>query len=435
MGDLSVAAWLWTVGGGTVSVGISGWFELLSWRWAIVTGVGVSLVIAGITLRLRPRDRGDDQLPRDSGSVTVRDPTPKNIPDQVERYRSQGEYAAAREWLVNHWQTVKCWPNLVEFLRFVELTGDSHRGLEEHRNLRDQIPGSPPEDLRAAEVYYLARIRGQAGFINDALGMHRENRDQTPPGNLYQLRSWFEIGQLQFRIEQFEESRATFDGLSKQLEKVTGVPPKLIVDILKFRATFEMLHVIFDVPHHNIPLEDWQAGSWRRCRKLSEKAIAKANGCNYGDGQAWGYVVLSFAWEGAGEPGKADEALRRAVSCQSDADVKRNSMIYTQLYRAGFERRRGNRDSAIKALERAENLLIDGNVHHYGSAICEQRGLVARQRHLQDRARRFFRKALEYYAYDPALRYRFEWPKVRRLNALADEYSWEFREFFEDSDH
>ncbi len=350
--------------------------------------------------------------------------------DAVRQLEVQGQWLAAQRLLVSKWRMVKSWPNLVHFLRLNELAGGSERGLEQHSELRDAMSGKPPAPIAAAERYYLGRIRGQVGLALEALHLHSQNVGMAGEDNIYTIKSGFEVGQLQFRCEDFAAAKTTLFKLWGAVEASSDLPRSLLVDVLKFLATFETLHVIFDVPHAGVCLGDWESGTSQRSLELANQAIEQAHEAAYVDGHGWGLVVRSFGWEASGRPEEAERDLEEAARVLGVTGANPHSLVYSHLYRAGLELRRNELEAAEASLRRAELAIPEWNRTPYEADVLQRRSMLEFAAGRQAEGRRDLRHALELFARDRALRHRFEWPKVKRMKAISREYGWDFTEFF-----
>ena len=351
--------------------------------------------------------------------------------DELLNYEQQGRYDVAIKYLIDNWNTIKSWESLVNYFRLLEITGGDHAGLERAAAMEEALFGKCPEHLRIQRLYFLGRLRGQLGFKMDALNSHDKNAQHSGSGNLYALKSQFEVGQILFRIEDFVGSQATLKALGDQLDPNNVTHSSLRVDVLKFLATFEMTHVIFDVLEHETCLQGWTAGNYRRCLDLAKQTISLADQNNYIDGSGWGHVVYAFAEEGQRHSEGASAAYDRAEEIIRMPGAKRSSLVYALLYRAGFERRRNNLAEAAVQLEKAEAEFPQMNRRPYEAALHEQQALIAHDQNKQEEVAQHLKEALLRYAADSGIRYRTEWPFVKRLRSICKVYGWNLSHFFE----
>ena len=349
----------------------------------------------------------------------------------VAEFEMAGEYDRAIKYVADNWSRIKSWEAYVTYLRLLEFTGGDRNGLDRAAEMEELLFGHCPEHLQVEKNYFDGRVRGQVGFRMDALSIHNRNAEQFASGDIYALKSQFEVGQILFRIQDFIGSQSALRTLSKRLDSQENADLYLRVDVSKFLATFQMLHVIFDVSGHETCLQNWTAGNYRRCLDLAEQAIRLAEESSYTDGLGWGHIVSAFGEEGRGRPEEAAAAYDRAEKILRMPGAKRSSLIYAIFYRAAYERRRGKLDEALAALKRAELEFPQMNRDPYEAEFHEQHALIALKQNTADEAAEHMREALFRYATDSGIRLRSDWPFVRRLRSVCRTYGWNLRDFFD----
>lgn len=333
------------------------------------------------------------------------------------------QYAAACKWIQDEWHRVKSWDLLLRFLRLMDLLGHAASGLAQHMELRSALDADPPRGVEWAERYYIARLRGQNGWITDSLNLHAQNVEFAPLDDKYRLKSRFEIAQLRFRVESFNESRQAFGLLRNELAAVapTLEVERLKADAAKFLGTFEMLHLIHDPPYSD--LRDWPAGSAEACVSLANAAREFASAARYDDAIGWSYVVEAFGNEGMERWSETKRAYQDAKAHFRIGPGHRTSLIYAMLYEAGFERRREEFNRAYALLDAAERSIDTEHGPAMRAQILEQLAFLAYHTGRQAEARDQIGAAMRLYlTHDPAFQARLEWPKVLRLRRTCEEW-------------
>ena len=415
--------------------------------WTLIGGFAVIIgIVAGIVqvldyLEKRRIKRADKEQPSEV-EKEKRKPVPLShdlTPSRqlswyatLDELEAAGRYEEAIQWITQEWSSLKSWELLVQLLHFTDLLGEAGRGLSEYVQLRETLPGNPLPEMEHAERYYVARLRGQRGWIIDALSLHRQNVPFTGPSDVFQIKSSFEIGQLLFRVEDFRPSRTEFEQLWKRLESMSDQDwlAPLASDVLKFLGIFEMLHVIHDFPFSLALSDAWQVGDPAKSFEFARRAYQYAEQAGYHDGITWAHAVRAFGLEGMGKFEHAIEAYQKSETVLRGGYGRRTSIIYVLAYHAGFYRRRGELGIAEELLKEALTSIppTAGGAHH--ACILENFALLAEAQGERDTACEYLAEAMQLYSEDVALQTRIEWPKVRRLQRTCDAWGLEFSQFF-----
>ncbi len=350
----------------------------------------------------------------------------------LDQFEKDGSYTEAQKWISQKWASLKSWELLARFLRFADLLGEAGDGLKDYVRFRETLSGQPSPEIEHAIRFYVARLRGQMGWIADALNLHRENTPSSKNADIFQIYSSFEIGQLQFRVENFKSSRAEFEQLWNRLEYTSKeVPPVLLkTDVLKFLGTLEMIHIVHDFPFSPSLSMDWQPGDSLHCMEYARKAYEYSEQASYKDGMAWALAVEALGREGSGEFQSAIDAYKKSKSILESGTGRRTSIIFVLTYQAGFHRRREEFDIAKNLIDEAFTFIPSTAPDPYHAHLLEHLALLAETQGKRESACENFTKAMEYYSKDIALQTRIEWPKVQRLRKTCEAWNIEFDRFF-----
>lgn len=368
-------------------------------------------------------------------SVTADTPLPDPLgrpPEPVRVLEDGGQRPLARQWLIDNWTTCKSWNNLAHFIRLIEQSGGGADGLDQFNRLKTSMDGEPSEELNIALRYFVGRVFGQIGKIQAARERHEKNLAARPPSRLYQLKSQFELAQLAFRVEDFKRSKEEVVDLDKALAATPNAPTELKVDVLKFLAFFERLHVVFDQPYARVVLDGVATGSAEQCMEHAGLAIKLATDAAYFDGIGWGHVVRALAWEGKPESEKADDDFGRAADIHSGPHAHGSSIIYTHFYHSGMLRRRRDFPAAKEQLDRASARIGDRPRSSYNAELLTQRGLIAEAEGDVEEAKRSHIAAIRIVARDPEFR-TMEWGIVKRLRAICAHYGRRLEDVIDDA--
>ena len=219
-------------------------------------------------------------------------------------------------------------------------------------DLRPSLTGQPSSLTQHAIDYSYGRLLGQSGHLASAFSRHAKNKPQPPHTDQYQVRSWFEEGQLRFRTEDFDLAKPIFEDVYQILLGERS-HERALVDVLKFLGTMEVLDTIYDVP---APDGFWVKGRHSNpdlAKAFSERALQTATEANYIDGRAWAICVMAFAAEAGGDFSAAQDCYRRALEVVDMGGCRSATGFHIRLYMVGFLRRVGEHGRATTELAQA----------------------------------------------------------------------------------
>ncbi len=349
------------------------------------------------------------------------DPVPPP-PAAVARLERLGDREGAMQQLREGIERRPHFISLLHLLRLCEQNGGDEKCLDFFNHFRDHIDLVPDPSLAAAQRYFEARLLSQVGDIEKALRKHQMNENEHPRRPLYAHRSRFEGAQLHFRLENFRESKTKFEDLFQTLQRSPKAPPELYVDVLKFLATFESIHVVFGNPAAEIVLAEVEPGDPLRGLQYANEAILLAEQADFVDGLGWAYAVRAFAHEALGDLPSAEHDYHTATAHHQSPRAHGSSWRYTQAYYAGMLRRAARHGEAKKVLNRVELKLGD---RLYGSGKAEvltQLAMIHEAEGNASQARRCHEEVLRLLAQDIRVRSMSEWGIVRRLRKYCRTY-------------
>lgn len=349
---------------------------------------------------------------------------------KIAEFESNGEYEKGFLWAIESWPSLKSWKLYVQMLHLSDLAGKPELGLSKYAELREDLDDSRSNaELQHAVKYYLGRLLGQQGLFKHALDEHAKNLSEEGLGDFYQLRSRFEIAQLQYRIEDFKKSWETLWFLWPMLEGVRG-QDLLAGDVLRFLGTLEAIHVIHDLPFSPGLSMRWQAGKPEKCIEYAKAAYVHAEHADSQDRKAWALTVSAFGLEGLGRYPEAEEKYIESLQLVEAGPSRPSSMFHLLNYYAGFHRRRGDFDKTIELLDRTLGLLPAKGRLKERARVHEEHALVLSTRGERSLAKDHIVEALKLYAKEPAFQTWVDWPIVRRLRATCDDFRLNFDKFF-----
>lgn len=356
---------------------------------------------------------------------------PPSLMDPIRSFRSVGRYREAFDWALDCANSVQTWELLVHLLALADLLGEPNRGLHARSILRDSLTDAVPPRLRKLERYFVARLMGQQGHIAHALNLHRENMQESLDIDIM-IRGRFEIGRLLFQVEAFEQAQDELHALWKVLQELGfGHYSDAAADVLQFLGTFQMIHLVHDLPFAAYPLSSRETNGPSRCLEYAEMATDFAAQRAYIYGTAWALVVRALAFEGLGEFAKADSCYKDAEVILEQGTTARTALIYVLVYHGSFSRRRRDFEAAEGFLTRADRVIpwAEGGSQHQAH-VLEHWSLYWKARGEDARARDAFTRAMECYALDLAFPNYFDWPKVTRLRKTSEFWGLDFDLFF-----
>lgn len=273
----------------------------------------------------------------------------------VTEFERQGDFVSAKAWIRQHWQEHGSWELAAEYLRFADLAGDPVGWDTYLSELIPSLTGQPSLVTQHAIDYSYGRLLGQSGHLASAFTRHAQNRPSPPHADQYQVRSWFEEGQLRFRTEDFERAKPIFEDVYQIL--MAGRSHAMAsVDVLKFLGTMEVLDTIYDAP---APDGFWVKGRHSNpvlARAYADKALQLATEANYMDGCAWAFCVTAFAAEAKGDANAANESYRQALQVVEKGACRSATGFHIRLYLVGFLRRNGQHAEASEAVSQASTV-------------------------------------------------------------------------------
>lgn len=346
----------------------------------------------------------------------------------LQRFKDSGDFAEAIEWITSNWLAHKSWPFGIRLLEFYDLLGDGKRGLDNffgaaggRRASLTRIPDKPLAEH--AENYYKGRLFGHEGSMEQALAEHRQNITTNYGSDIYQVRSRFEIGQLSFRVEDFDVATEQFLDIWSLGEELTS-EPRLLVDVLKFLVTLQVRGVILA---SHVPI--CYAGDATKALERADIAQRYAEREDYHDGIAWSHAVRAFALEALRVLPEAREAYAKALRISKDSRCRRSSQAHIRIYLAGFLRRCRDFPGARSELDDAWKQVPAPTRIRDFAKIAEERSHVEADEGNNGKARDEFQKALRLYAKDPTFKYSSRYPIVARLRTMCEERSIDFKRF------
>lgn len=396
-------------------------------RWQPYAAWCAAIYVAALMRHLPLSEHADANPTSDPETVTVTSRTPSRTSTaiapgigELNALTADGMWEDVYEAIDRCWSDIRSWDTLVLFLRAADHLGRVNPTLARYETMSAGLLRSTDPHLIAAENFYVGRLRGQNGWIEQGISRHRLNVRDASAG-FFQFKSWFEIGQLQFRIENFEASHSEFTGLMTALahQPATRELDCVRTDVLKFLGTLEMLPLIFDPPF--APDFGRQADA-DRCLLYTAEGESLARRHDYTDGCGWAILVHAFALEGKGQHDAADAKYREAKECLQPVAARRSSYVYALIYHAAFHRRRGNYGEADKLLSGATQYIPQGTRNGPRAQLYEQRAQVAKEDGKDALALTFMKEALEYYELDESFSNMREWPKVRRLQTVKQRW-------------
>lgn len=283
--------------------------------------------------------------------------TSSNWSSVMQEFERKGEFRAAIEWILQHWEQIPSWELAVEYLRFSDLAGNPSGWQTYATHLRPTLHGKPAPIAQHAIDYYYGRLLGQLGHWASAFRSHSSNRPSAPHTDHYQVRSWFEEGQLRFRTEDFEEAKAVFEEVYHLLLGQGG-HVRALVDVLKFLGTMEVLDTIYDAPASERVWIKGQHSNPELALLFADRALRMATAANYEDGRAWALCVSAFGQEAKRDAVAARECYRLATDVVQAGACRSGTSLYILLYEAAFLRRDGDHLGAAQLLHKAAAAIL-----------------------------------------------------------------------------
>lgn len=294
----------------------------------------------------------------------------------MQKFEDKGKFRAATEWILQHWEQVPSWELAVEYLRFSDLAGEPSGWQTYITHLRPKLHGKPAPMSQHAIDYYYGRLLGQSGYWASALRSHSSNRPSAPHTDHYQIRSWFEEGQLKFRTEDFEEAKAVFEEVYHLLlGRENHV--RALVDVLKFLGTMEVLDTIYDAPASERVWIKGQHSNPDLALLFADMALRMATTANYEDGRAWALCVSAFGQEAKHDAIAAREYYRLATDIVEAGTCRSATRLHILLYEAAFLRRDDHPHGAAQLLQKAAAAILGTQRGPDLLRIAEQKLLLA----------------------------------------------------------
>lgn len=237
---------------------------------------------------------------------------------------------------------------VTQIMRLADLGDSAERGLAaltRYLNSGDREPHPDPTALN----YYKARLLGKQGQFSAALNQHLENATEGGLGDEFQVRSFFERGQLLFRLEEFERANEVFLDLNAAADELEHVD-HLRLDVLKFAASLKCLNLIADVPCAEVIRPASLPSHPDAALEIAVQARDEADSKGYPDGSAWASAIAALAYEALGQRRKGMVEFKRSLQICQIGRCRKSSFTHIRRYYAGFLRRGGKLDEAEAAL-------------------------------------------------------------------------------------
>lgn len=362
----------------------------------------------------------------------------------LDALEKQGKYKEGITKIWNHWNDIHGWSAAIRVLRFTDYLGDPEFFRQQYDKVQENTreEASKTSEESHAVRYYLGRFYGQGGQMQNAIAKHGENvpREGQGLGDYYQIHSRFEIGNIYFRVEDYDRARGEFEMLKDLLEDPLVDPPhgedsdylELTADVYKFLATIEVLHLVCDYPHSPWTSIARKQGDAEKCLQFAKSAQEKASTAKYADGEAWAHTVAAFGLEASNRFDEAQTEYETATAICTGGGCRESTLLYICIYLADFRRRREDFPGSACSLECAESHLpkpIKVRYLNVAPRLWEARSLLAHCEGKTDEEHKYFQKALREYGKDPVFSTHDDWPLVKRLWQVSTDMGIDFCTF------
>jgi tetratricopeptide (TPR) repeat protein len=347
-------------------------------------------------------------------------PRPTSWAGTLAGLEAKGDYDAAVRWIEERWHALASWELFIERLHFADLLG-LPVGEEEQARLLEKVQHLPTTDLVQHGLdFYSARLSGHEGASRRAVNLYAASVPRRGLGDHYQLRSRYELAQSSFRLEDFERARREFRQLLVLIDP-RRADRAFQASLLNFLGTLEVIHVIHDLPFSAAAAPGWERGSAEECLRLAEEQRRLARDAELADAVAWSFAVEAFGREASGEPDEAAAAYSSALEGHGQG-WRSTTPSHILIYRAGFERRRGNLGAAAECLDKASAMIAPGTRPKDQARVLEERALLLFMTGEAAAAKDLVRQAARLYFQEKDSAVWIGCPLLKRVRRCLSEY-------------